>query len=393
MSENRISLDGLVHDAQRLKELQALPLERKIQITQARIIEFVERMGGVENVVVSYSGGKDSTVLLDIARKIYPNIKAVYSNTGLEYPEVQHMARINNAEFVHPKMRFDQVITTYGYPLISKEVSEAIYIARKHRIDVSERSYNYIGKKREELMGVQTYIGANGEEKKSCFNKDKWLPFVDLPIRISNYCCSAMKKLPIKAYKHEHRVVDILGTMAEESRLRKQGWIKTGCNAFNGDRSKSTPMAFWTEQDVLCYIVKKHIPIASVYGDIIAINPSGFIYDMDYPELIIDDAVVYRTTGASRTGCIFCAYGQHLTKEGEGNFERLKTTHPKQYSYAVNGGQWIDNPAYMEELPEYDGAWKNWNPEKIWVPSKEGLGFGKVFDMVNEAYGEEIYRY
>ena len=80
-----------VHTAERLKELQALPLSRKIQITQTRIIEWYIHFGG--NVCVSFSGGKDSTVLLHIARQIYPDIPAVFSNTGLEYPEIQRFVR------------------------------------------------------------------------------------------------------------------------------------------------------------------------------------------------------------------------------------------------------------------------------------------------------------
>lgn len=122
----------MTHDAKRLEELRALPLERKIQISQARIIEWYNHYHG--NVVVSFSGGKDSTVLLHLVRSIYPNVKAVFSNTGLEYPEIQkHVKTFDNVDIVTPSMRFDRVISVYGYPLIGKEVAEAIYYARRIR--------------------------------------------------------------------------------------------------------------------------------------------------------------------------------------------------------------------------------------------------------------------
>ena len=70
-------MDG-VHDAQRLKELQSLDLIRKIMITQTRIMEWYQKFNG--NVYVSFSGGKDSTVLLHIARQMFPDIPAVFSN-------------------------------------------------------------------------------------------------------------------------------------------------------------------------------------------------------------------------------------------------------------------------------------------------------------------------
>lgn len=123
---------GGIHDAERLKELQSLPLNRKIQITQTRIIEWYQHYNG--NVYVSFSGGKDSTVLLDIARQIYPNIFAVFSNTGLEYPEIKEFVNeFDNVDIVTPQMNFGQVISQYGYPLITKEVAEAIHYARRIR--------------------------------------------------------------------------------------------------------------------------------------------------------------------------------------------------------------------------------------------------------------------
>ena len=112
-----------------LKEMQSWDLDRKIATSLTRIAEFVNRYPN--GVYVSFSGGKDSTVLLDLVRKVVPDVPVVFSNTGLEYPEIQAFARSKGAEFVRPKMMFNEVITKYGYPIISKEVSEAIYYARR----------------------------------------------------------------------------------------------------------------------------------------------------------------------------------------------------------------------------------------------------------------------
>lgn len=377
-----ISLDGKVHDAERLKELQALPLERKIQITQTRIIEWYQHYNG--NVCVSFSGGKDSTVLLHIARQIYPDIHAVFSNTGLEYPEIQKFVRgFENIDIVVPEMKFKQVLTEYGYPLISKEVAETIHYAR--RTSGSGATGKQI-KYRNELLGKRVFNGGS-----SMYNKERWYPLAEkLPARIHAYCCAKMKKAPIKKYQKRQRFKPMLATMASESLRRKQAWIRNGCNAFDSTDQKSTPMAFWTEQDVLAYIVKYGIEIASVYGDIVSVDRDGLTYPpMD---LIGETRPNLKCTGCERTGCIFCGFGFHNEK-GETRFQRLARTHPRQYEYCMGGGQWADNPDYDPTAPEMDGEWKNWNPKKIWIPSDTGLGMKVLFDMVNEIYGKDFYRY
>ena len=80
-------------------------------------------------------------------------------------------------------------------------------------------------------------------------------------------------------------------------------------------------------------------------------------------------------------------------EKGETRFQRLAKTHPKQYEYCMMGGQWVDNPDYDPTAPKYDDDWENWNPKKIWVPSKEGLGMKKVFDDCNQIYGKDFIRY
>ena len=126
----RYSSDGLIHDNERLAELQALPLHQKIGVTIARVTEWYEAFDG--NIFVSLSGGKDSTVLWDIVHKLFPDVPAVFSNTGLEYPEISEFAKGICTDVVSPKMAFTEVIKNYGYPIISKEVSEAIYYARRN---------------------------------------------------------------------------------------------------------------------------------------------------------------------------------------------------------------------------------------------------------------------
>ena len=114
-----------------LKALQSLPLERKILITQTRIIEWYQKFNG--KVYVSFSGGKDSTVLLHIVRQMFPDTEAVFCDTGLEYTEVRQFAKsFDNVTVIRPKMRFDEVIKKYGYPFIGKEVAERVYNARRH---------------------------------------------------------------------------------------------------------------------------------------------------------------------------------------------------------------------------------------------------------------------
>ena len=222
---------------------------------------------------------------------------------------------------------------------------------------------------------------------KSMFNKEQWYPICELPIPISHYCCYVMKKSPMKKYQTAHgHCKPYLGTLAEESLVRKQAWLRHGCNAYESQSPSSQPLSFWTEQDIFQYIVENGLEICSVYGDIVYTDFDG----MEYPAT--DMAVgELKCSGCQRTGCVFCGFGAHRDKKSR--FISLGETHPKLYDYCMRGGQWADNPAYDPTAPEYDGEWKNWNPKKVWMPSKDGLGMRKVFEMCNEAMGKELWKY
>ena len=81
-----------VHTMQDLKQFQAMPLPVKVALTKTRIRSWVNEFG-VNGVYVSFSGGKDSTVLLHLVREEFPDVPAVFIDTGLEYPEIREFVR------------------------------------------------------------------------------------------------------------------------------------------------------------------------------------------------------------------------------------------------------------------------------------------------------------
>ena len=110
--------------------MQSAPLEVKILMTQSRIREWVREFG-TDGVYVSFSGGKDSTVLLHLVRELYPDVEAVFVNTGLEYPEIQRFVKtFDNVTVLYPEINFRQVISEHGYPMLGKYISEKIAAAR-----------------------------------------------------------------------------------------------------------------------------------------------------------------------------------------------------------------------------------------------------------------------
>jgi len=279
-------------DRGQIRQRQSLPLLLKESITAMRIRQWYDHWCG--NVYVSFSGGKDSTVLLHQVRKLYPNIPAVFCDTGLEYPEIREFVKtINNVVWLRPKFNFKEVIEKYGYPIISKE--QAQYIR-----EVQRGTTQFMEDKRRDKI-----LGRNG---KSCGAvSKKWQYLMDQhEIKISEQCCNILKKRPIHVYEKQTEQKSYVGSMACDSTLRSQSISLYGCNAFALKHPQSRPLSMWLEHDIWDYIKKYNVPYSK-------------IYDMGY----------------TRTGCMFCMFGVHMEDEPN-RFQMMELTHPSQHDYCIN---------------------------------------------------------
>lgn len=303
-----IKEDDLKLNDWQFSQRKFLPWQVKLKLTKTRIQEWYDSWNG--QVYVSYSGGLDSTVLLHLIREVIgDDVPAVFSNTGLEFPEIVRFARRADGEFIEiyprdksgKRIYFRDVIMKEGYPLVSKET--ATKLRKLRHGNLSDKHRNYL---------------LNGDERgKFGMLPKKWRILLNAPFETSEKCCDVMKKKPFKQYVKDTGRYPFIGVTQDEGFRRAHQYAHTGCNVYNGTTIKSQPLGFWTKQDVLRYVVENDIEICSVYGDIQQ-TPCGEYY----------------LTGEQRTGCMFCAFGAHLEAEPN-RFQRMSVTHPKHYELCM----------------------------------------------------------
>lgn len=197
-------------DAKELKRRQAWPLNQKIDHSLYVIESFISHFNG--DVYVSFSGGKDSTVLLDLCRKVKPDIKAVFCNTGNEFPDIVKFVRGKiangeNIEIIHPAINPKKAVEQYGFPIHSKEMARKIYYGRR---------------------GAEWALRCLNKQSSIYGLKPQFRYLLETKYEISDYCCKFLKKKPFQKFEKETKLHPIIGTMASESLLRQTQYLRRG---------------------------------------------------------------------------------------------------------------------------------------------------------------------
>lgn len=280
-------------DLKTLRDRQGWTLEQKIDHAVGAVEAFRSRTG--RSLYVSFSGGKDSTVLLDLCRRFLdPEQKAVFNNTGNEYPEIIRFVRQTpNVTIISPKIPVRRIIEEQGFPLISKE--QSCYI-REAKTTKSAK-----------LLDIRLNGSPLSKGRKIGKISERWKFLVGEPFMVSERCCDILKKRPFRIYEKETGELPILGIMAGESRIRQEAYIKRGgCNSFKPNHLSCNPISIWTEEDIWAYIRRFNVPYCRIYDE----------------------------RGCNRTGCMFCGFGAHIEKESR--FDLVFRLHPRMYQTVMN---------------------------------------------------------
>ena len=302
-------------------------LNLKILAAQATIKAGVDKFG-VENLYISFSGGKDSTVLLHMTRQMYPEMAAVFSDTTNELTEVlKFVNKQNNIIKIRPKIKFEDVLKEYGFPLVSKETSQK----------VSELKYT-LGDKTRNLR-------LHGNEKGDSRLAIRWRYLADQKFDITQVCCQKLKKDPLSEYQKETGQAPIVGLMRGESRLRDQ------LGMFGGNEKKVYPFlnTEWTDEDIWAYAKKYNLRFAECY------------YDQEGKN---GEVILART----RTGCEFCAFGITDAETYEARLGQSKKNAPKKFEKYM---KIENNGVSFEDAIKVSLNWKG-QPQEGYYGYKEG---------------------
>lgn len=293
-----------------------MPLNDKITYSKSKIKEFLNwcRENNYKEISISFSGGKDSTVLFDLLIKVHKSIKSkiyiipVYAleitfpstlrfikNTISEYKAKNKY--IKDLELFAPKLPWNQILHEKGFPIFSKQISVILNRLKRTNSKTGISRWAFAMLPTSRFMISKTRLFLLDETFLRKWNEIDNLNFIHF---FSEKCCDFVKgKL-----KHDSRP-SFVGTLALESEFRKRSWFNHGCNLLNKHKPLSRPLSLWNEKDIWKYIKLNMLNINDAYN---------YNHSLGENE---------QKLHFNRLGCTSCPFGSHI--------EELKYKRSAQY--------------------------------------------------------------
>lgn len=216
---------------------------------------------GEGNFYISFSGGKDSTIIHYLIDLALPNneIPRVFINTGIEYVDIVKFVKSLAASdprfaIISPTKPISQVLEKYGYPFKSKEFSRKLGIFQKHG-DASKYIKLYLGGLKKD----------GTKSKFVCPNCLRYQFSHDFDIKVSDQCCYELKKNPAHKWaKDNNKPISILGLRQAEGGQRQN---HKGCAVFDKDGSliKFKPLNPISDEWEEEFIERNNIRLCNLY--------------------------------------------------------------------------------------------------------------------------------
>lgn len=212
----------------------------------------IEKEGG-EKFYISFSGGKDSTILHHLLDEALPNntIPRVYIDTGIEYDSVRKFVKELQASdprivIIKPSVPIKAMLEKEGYPFKSKEHS--------HKVGLYQHGSR--------CLSVMNY--KNGNTMMSCPKCLLCQYEADYPLQLSANCCKRLKKDPVRKWeKQNQRFVAITGMRKQEGGERTSlSCVLTGKD---GKIKRFHPLAVVSEEWENWYIEQRGIKLCELY--------------------------------------------------------------------------------------------------------------------------------
>lgn len=211
---------------------------------------------GEDKFYISFSGGKDSTVLHHLVDMALPNneIPRVFSNTGIEYNMILEFVKNqaisdNRFKIIYPKKNIKNMLENVGYPFKSKQHSHIVGIFQRSGKSLSVRKY---------LKEVE------GNNVIRCPKKLQYQFTDNFNIKLSDKCCYELKKKPFKQWEKENnKTIAITGMRTEE------GGQRMGMNCIVMDKNKNIikfhPLSVVSNEWEEWFIKKFNIELCELY--------------------------------------------------------------------------------------------------------------------------------